>query len=278
MENKENQQQFELVTESNIKINGLSNINESLSVHYLIYRIDNLENSKHYIGQHQTENPLDSYMGSGKYLLRSIAKEGIEKFVKTILFDFDNFEEMNEKEKELVPLSSCYPNDSMSYNLREGGKDGNLSKESQAIRAKHASETWKNKSLEEKKRYSELKREQNLGKNNPMYGKNSRDFMSDNAIKQMDIKRKNAWKTKTKEELKIKEQKRRASLAAKSDLEKQKTHELLSKASAGKNNPMYGSTFVWMTNDKIHKRIRADKSKIQDFINKGYKIGYIFNS
>ena len=69
-------------------------------------------------------------MGSGKYLLRSIAKEGIEKFVKTILFDFDNFEEMNEKEKELVPLSACYPNDSTSYNLREGGKDGNLSKES----------------------------------------------------------------------------------------------------------------------------------------------------
>ena len=53
-----------------------------------------------------------------------------------------------------------------------------------------------------------------------MYGKNARDFMSDDAIKQMDIKRKNAWKTKTKEELKIKEQKRQASLAAKSDLEK----------------------------------------------------------
>ena len=88
------------------------------------------------------------------------------------------------------------------------------------MRAKHASETWKNKSLEEKKRYSELKREQTLGKNNPMYGKNARDFMSDDAIKQMDIKRKNAWKTKTKEELKIREQKRQASLAVKSDLEK----------------------------------------------------------
>lgn len=69
-------------------------------------------------------------MGSGKYLLRAIAKEGVENFVKTILFDFDNFEEMNEKEKELVPLSTCYPNDPMSYNLKEGGKSGNLSKES----------------------------------------------------------------------------------------------------------------------------------------------------
>lgn len=33
---------------------GKENINESLSVHYLIYRIDNLENGKYYIGQHQT--------------------------------------------------------------------------------------------------------------------------------------------------------------------------------------------------------------------------------
>lgn len=41
-----------------------------------------------------------------------------------------------------------------------------------------------------------------------MYGKNVRDFMTENAIKQMDKKRKDTWKTKTKEELKIKEQKR----------------------------------------------------------------------
>ena len=33
--------QFEIITESNIKINGLSNINESLRVHFLIYRTYN---------------------------------------------------------------------------------------------------------------------------------------------------------------------------------------------------------------------------------------------
>lgn len=121
MENKENYQQFELITESNIKINGLSNINESLSVHYLIYKIDNLINGKHYIGQHHTQDPLDDYMGSGKLILKAIKRYGVENFMKTILFDFDNFEEMNQKEKELVPLSACYPNDKTSYNLIEGG-------------------------------------------------------------------------------------------------------------------------------------------------------------
>jgi hypothetical protein len=90
----------------------------------LIYRIDNLENGKYYIGQHKTENPLDKYMGSGGLITQAVAKHGIENFVKTILFDFDNFDEMNEKEKELVPLSACYPHDKMSYNLREGGFGG----------------------------------------------------------------------------------------------------------------------------------------------------------
>lgn len=65
-------------------------------------------------------------MGSGLLINNAIAKHGVEKFVKTILFDFDNFDEMNEKEKELVPLSACYPNDPMSYNLREGENHGEL--------------------------------------------------------------------------------------------------------------------------------------------------------
>ena len=99
--------QFEFITESNIKINGLSNINESLSTHYLIYRIDNLKNGKYYIGQHETNNPLDSYMGSGKLVKQAIIKYGVENFVKTILFDFDNFKQMNEKEKELVSILTC---------------------------------------------------------------------------------------------------------------------------------------------------------------------------
>ena len=33
---------------------------------------------------------------------------------------------MNEKEKELVPISACYPYNPMSYNLIEGGSNGQL--------------------------------------------------------------------------------------------------------------------------------------------------------
>jgi hypothetical protein len=44
-------------------------------------------------------------MGSGKQIISAIKKYGVENFVKTILFDFETFEEMNNKEKELLPLS-----------------------------------------------------------------------------------------------------------------------------------------------------------------------------
>ena len=153
------QQQFELITESNIKINGLSNINESLSIHYLIYKIVNLENGKHYIGQHKTENPLDKYMGSGGLITQAIAKHGIDKFVKTILFDFDNFEEMNEKEKELVPLSACYPHDKMSYNLREGGQHGEFTLYQRRKMSQVQKDNWEHKSKEEKERISKNHRD-----------------------------------------------------------------------------------------------------------------------
>ena len=110
-----------VILDNGIRLSKQSVINESLSVHYLIYRMDNLVNGKHYIGQHVTNNPLDCYAGSGNLIRRAIAKHGISAFTKTILFDFDNAEQMDAKEAELVPLSCCYPFDKTSYNLRAGG-------------------------------------------------------------------------------------------------------------------------------------------------------------
>ena len=74
--------------------------------------------NKYYIGMHKTNNLDDSYMGSGKLLKRAIKKHGLENFIKEILFVFDNEQEMLDKEKELVVLST------ESYNLCEGGKGG----------------------------------------------------------------------------------------------------------------------------------------------------------
>ena len=54
-------------------------------------------------------NPYDDYIGSGLLIIKAIAKYGISNFTKSILFDFTNKNDMNNKEKELLPLSACYP-------------------------------------------------------------------------------------------------------------------------------------------------------------------------
>jgi hypothetical protein len=104
-----------------MRINGLENINNALSTHYLIYKITNEINGRYYIGQHKTNNIFDNYAGSGIYLNSEKIQYGLSSFCKTILFDFNSFELMNNKEAELVQLSNCYPYDPMSYNLIPGG-------------------------------------------------------------------------------------------------------------------------------------------------------------
>lgn len=89
--------------------------------HYLIYKITNFFNNKIYIGQHITEDINDDYMGSGKLIQRSIEYCGIDNFEKKILYDFDNFEEMNEMEKKIVNEEFVLRDD--TYNLTTGGKN-----------------------------------------------------------------------------------------------------------------------------------------------------------
>lgn len=89
---------------------------------YTVYKTINLVNDKFYIGKHQTEDPYDAYLGSGKLLSHAIKKYGIENFKKEVLFVFDSEEEMNLKEKELVTEEFCLRED--VYNLNVGGEGG----------------------------------------------------------------------------------------------------------------------------------------------------------
>ena len=71
---------------------------------------------------HKTENLDDGYLGSGKYLQRSIRYYGKENFKREILFQFDNEEEMIQKEIELVNEEFVARKD--TYNLMLGGHGG----------------------------------------------------------------------------------------------------------------------------------------------------------
>jgi len=87
--------------------------------HYLVYRIDDITNKKIYIGVHVTNKINDGYMGSGRALIEAQKEYGIEIFNKTILFDFENKEDMLTKEAELVNEEFVKRDD--TYNLILGG-------------------------------------------------------------------------------------------------------------------------------------------------------------
>lgn len=89
---------------------------------YTIYQVTHIPTGKKYIGKHQTEDLDDGYNGSGKHLKQAIDKHGIDQFKKEILFVFDNEQEMNDKESELVTEDFCSRQD--TYNICAGGKGG----------------------------------------------------------------------------------------------------------------------------------------------------------
>lgn len=87
-----------------------------------MYQTTNIVNGKLYIGCHSTDNIEDGYKGSGLLLKHAIAKYGASKFVRTVLFIFDNPTEMFSKEKELVNEEFVTRHD--VYNIMLGGNGG----------------------------------------------------------------------------------------------------------------------------------------------------------
>lgn len=103
-------------------LRSLTKLKVGIDMFYVIYKITNLINGKFYIGQHKTSNINDSYMGSGKLIKQAIRDFGIDNFDKEILFVFDNQEEMDLKEKELVTKDFCLLE--TNYNQIPGGYNG----------------------------------------------------------------------------------------------------------------------------------------------------------
>ena len=87
---------------------------------YTVYKIINKINNKFYIGVHKTDNPYDSYMGSGKAIKLAIEKYGLDQFKKEILLITESKKEAFDKEKDLTLNYSS----SNMYNMKIGGQGG----------------------------------------------------------------------------------------------------------------------------------------------------------
>lgn len=99
-------------------------LNTFMKKYHIIYKTTNKLNGKFYIGKHSTDVIDDGYFGSGISLTRAIKKYGTENFTREILFIFENQNDMEIKEKELVNENLIH--NKQSYNIALGGQGGNL--------------------------------------------------------------------------------------------------------------------------------------------------------
>lgn len=194
-----------------------------------MYKIYNQINCKEYTGKHQTKKLNDGYLGSGKHLLRAISKYGIDNFEKEILFVFDNEEEMNTKEAELVTEEYCNRID--TYNLCPGGKGGYGYINSKGLSG--------NKTFFQNKDIPKLgKEKQSLLYKNEEYFSNFKKNVSLSIRKRLEIYDHN-WQGKE---------------------HKQESKDKIGKANSisqsGSRNSQYGT--IWITDGKVNKKIKKN--------------------
>ena len=87
---------------------------------YTVYKITNLINGKFYIGVHKTNDPYDSYMGSGVAIKEAIKKYGKVNFYKEILLITESKELAYLEESKLTVDFF----DRNNYNMKLGGVGG----------------------------------------------------------------------------------------------------------------------------------------------------------
>jgi hypothetical protein len=84
-----------------------------------VYITTNLKNGKQYIGSHSTDIINDGYLGSGRYFLKTVKKEGKENFKREIIKKCDSILEARNLEAiNIEKYNTLYP---YGYNLSPKG-------------------------------------------------------------------------------------------------------------------------------------------------------------
>jgi hypothetical protein len=86
-----------------------------------IYKITNLINNKIYIGKDTTSDT--NYFGSGLIISRSLKKYGMENFIKEIIDETDDYNELSKKEIYWISYYKSTDRE-IGYNISKGGDGG----------------------------------------------------------------------------------------------------------------------------------------------------------
>jgi group I intron endonuclease len=136
--------------------------------HY-IYIITNKLNGKIYIGKHSSKRLNDNYFGSGVALKRAILKYGRENFIKEILIECIDEEELNIKEIHFINKYNTFKK---GYNMTMGGEGmlGHVPTSKQRNKQSLTQKRNYENNPDYKKKLSE-KAKLRVGKLNPFFGK-----------------------------------------------------------------------------------------------------------
>lgn len=244
---------------------------------YTIYKTTNLINNKKYIGMHSTNNLNDNYLGSGKILQKAIKKYGKENFTKEILHIFDNFDDMTNKEREIIN-SDIFESDEY-YNLKEGGEGGRLSEE---IINKIAT---KNKGRQVSKEAIEKSLQSRIdngtwyksGKDHHFYGKTHSDDTKNLITNKLKENYKNGYKVwndglKLSEIYTEEERKAKYGQNKNKHIHSKETKLKFSKMNSGSNNPSFGSKWYGHPTELLKCYVKNDDIELENkLIENGWK-------
>lgn len=122
------------------------------------------------------KHPLKVYFGSGRYIKKYIKHYGTFGLHKCLLCECRTLEELNKKENEYIGdlyITDAYKYGGKCLNLRAGGDMHGFSKETRQ-KLSLARKGYK-MSQQQKEKYKIMFK----GKNNPMYNKRFKDYMSE---------------------------------------------------------------------------------------------------
>lgn len=208
-----------------------------------IYLTTCVTNGKIYVGQHEL-NGQKNYIGSGTLFKRAVKKYGKENFKRKILRLCYSLHELRVWEHVYI-VKYKSTDRSIGYNIAKG--DVNTSEYNPA----------KTPEVREKIKAKIKERGGLRGANNPMYRKKWSDSKREQMMELFNNNHPMKGHVHSEETKKrwSKIRKGKDPFANLSEERRMKIKEKLS----GKNNPMYGSTFIWINNGIVNKRGKIDE-------------------